>query len=182
MIKLSRLQMQTSIPDLQQIIGRSGRAGFVEARSRFTTWFAANAKATHDLVGICIRAVEECRHALIEAQRQPVVKGETPFWTASTLSPYSPIYIFLTSVFLCACATAMTPPQKAQLYTSFSDNVSEFPHDISLEPILTCLCGNDNDIAGNKILRSAAQMLGLFETWGCSTNLALLLHWRSRIN
>lgn len=182
MIELSRLQMQISISDLQQIIGRSGRAGFVEARSRFTTWFTSNAESTRDLVSTCIKAAERYRHALLEVQSQPVIPEETPSWTASTLSPYSPIYIFLSYVFLCACATAMTPPQKAQLYTSLSENVSDISQDMSLEPILACLCGNDNDIAGKEILRSAAQTLGLFETWGCSTNLALLLYWRSKIN
>lgn len=182
MIGFSRLQMQTSISDLQQIIGKSGRAGFVEARSRFTMWFAAHVEDTRDLVSISLTAVDEYRRALLEINNDTVSVNEVCPWTPSMLSPYGPIYIFLTYVFLCACATAMTPQQKEQLYASLSSEVAQDIHSPGVQLILDSICGSDNDMAGKEILRNAAQTLGLFENWGCSTNLALLLHWRSRIN
>jgi hypothetical protein len=182
MIEFSRLQMQTSISDLQQIIGKSGRAGFVEARSRFTMRFAAHVKATRDVISISLAAIDGYRRALLEIDSHSVSVGEVCPWTPSTLSPYVPIYIFLTHVFLCACATAMTPQQKKQLHASLSAEVAQNIQNPRAQLILDSLCGIDNDIAGKEILKSAAQMLGLFEDWGCSTNLALLLHWRSRIN
>lgn len=144
-------------------------------------WFAANAQPSRDLVSTSIRAVERYRRALVEAQERPASSDEVPFWTASTLSPYGPIYVFLTYVFLCACATAMTPDQKGQLHTSLSAEVTQDGH-MGLGSVLAIVCGDDNDTASKEILRNAAQTLGLFENWGCSTNLALLLHWRSRIN
>jgi len=182
MMNFFRLQMQTSISDLQEIIGKSGRPGFVEARSRFTMWFANHPQATRDLVSVSIEAIEEYRCELLEINRRPVSVDEIYSWTPSTLSPYGPIYIFLTYVFLCACATAMTLHQKEQLYNSLSAELARDVLNSGDQSILASLCGSDNDTAGKEILREAAQTLGLFENWGCSTNLALLLHWRSRIN
>jgi hypothetical protein len=182
MMNFSRLQMQTSISDLQEIIGKSGRQGFVEARSRFTMWFATHSEDTRDLVSVSIKAIEEYRCALLDINHRPISVGELCPWTPSTLSPYGPIYIFLTYVFLCACATAMTSQQKEQLYTSLSAEVVQDIHRPGVQSILSSLCGSDSDTAGKEILRDAAQTLGLFEHWGCSTHLALLLHWRSRIN
>jgi len=182
MMNFSRLQMQTSISDLQEIIGKSGRPGFVEARSRFTMWFASHPETTLDLVSVSIKAIEEYRCALLDINHRSVSVDEVYPWTPSTLSPYGPIYIFLTYVFLCACATAMTPQQKEQLNSSLSVEVVYGIHRPGVQSILASLCGSDNDTAGKGILRDAAQTLGLFENWACSTNLALLLHWRSRIN
>jgi hypothetical protein len=175
-------QMQIPVFDLQEIIGKSGQSGIAEARSRFTSWFAANDGLTHGLVSNAIRSVARTRRALVEIDRRPLSPREAFPWTASTLSPYSPIHTFLNYVFLYACATAMTVEQKEKLYASLSGEVAQAAHHLDLEPILTSMCGNDTDVTGREILRSAAQTLGLFEYWGCSTNLALLLHWRSRIN
>lgn len=182
MIEFSRLQMQTSISDLQEIIGKSGRAGFLDARSRFTMWFEAHAEATCHLVHASVKTIEEYRRTLLEIYDQSVHAGEVCSWTPSTVSPYGPIYLFLTFVFLCACATAMTPQQKEQLHASLSAEVVQDAHNPGPQLILDSLCRNNNDVAGKEILKIAAQTLGLFENWGCSTNLALLLHWRSRIN
>lgn len=182
MIEFSRLQMQISISDLQEIIGKSGRTGFVEGRSRFTMWFEAHMEATQDLVHVSVGTIEEYRRTLLEIRDQSVFVGEVCSWTPSTLSPYGPIYIFLTYVFLCACATAMTPHQKEQLHISLSPERVQDPDSPGAQLILDSLCGSNNNLAGKEILKSAAQTLGLFENWGCSTNLALLLHWRSRIN
>ncbi|KAH0284061.1 hypothetical protein KCU62_g8586, partial [Aureobasidium sp. EXF-3399] len=182
MMNFSRLQMQTSISDLQEIIGKSGRPGFVEARSRFTIWFATHAENTRNLVSVSIKAIEESRRALLDNNHRAISVGELYPGTPSTLSPYGPIYIFLSYVFLCACATAMTLDQKEQLYNPLSAQLAGEVHNPNDHSILANLCGSDNDTAGKEILRHAAQTLALFESWGCSTNLALLLHWRSRIN
>jgi len=141
-MNFSRLQMQTSISDLQEIIGKSGRPGFVEARSRFTMWFASHPETTLDLVSVSIKAIEEYRCALLDINHRSVSVDEVYPWTPSTLSPYGPIYIFLTYVFLCACATAMTPQQKEQLNSSLSVEVVYGIHRPGVQSILASLCGS----------------------------------------
>lgn len=182
MVELSQLQIHVSIQDLQDILGKSGRPSFIEAKSRFSKWFSRNPEATRDLVSTSLRAIENLYQAFSDEVTLSVSQDEVRSWSASTLSPYSSIYVFLTYLFLYACGSAMPSQQKERLYASLLADGTCDTRNVILEPILAVLCSNQTGKSDTDILKSAAQTLGRFGNWGCSTNLALLLSWRSRLN
>lgn len=178
-LDLCHFQMHTSINDLQAILGKSGKEGFQQARSRFETWFTSHPASTREIVNKSIDLIESHRASLIEHRRS----NQKPVsWSVSSLTPYSTILLFLTYTFLYACGTAMTPSQRRELIIYLVNDRSGDGEVHSRKTLVDSLQHDRDDPTAKSILRDAAHMLALFDNWGCSTNLALLLHWRSKLN
>lgn len=182
-LNLCRLQLHVSIDALQKILGRVGKRGSDQAKERLAVEFAANRDTIADLVRETLAAVD-C-HSISLAKRNerqaapsPSKHSKPTVWTSSAIAPYSSLYLFLAHVFFYACAVAM--PEQQRLIIA-KDLRMASDHDGPLRTREMLATSLDDAANGKPILRGGAHLLSLFDTWGCSTNLALLLHWRSKM-
>lgn len=176
-LDLCRLQLRVPIDALQKILGKTGRQGSHRARERFVVDLATNAEGLHDICQATLDAVGLHSASIGRTAPHKMPSDNFSFWTASALAPYSSLYLFLAHVFFYACVISMAEEPRHALASVLGNSIC---HGASSETQGKLVAGLRDPASAGLVLRSGAHLLSMFDTWGCSTNLALLLHWRAK--
>lgn len=175
---LCRLQLQVSVMDLQDILGKSGADGIQSAKSRFSAWLARDSPLAHTIICDTVAQLTHY-HFNAATEKSRSVGGDAP----SVSAPYSSVHVFLAYAFLYACSLVTSPEQKAAIYeyVSRAQTVCDRTACHDLLEMAFSQSAAANKTPGREVLRSGAEVLSKFRNWACSLNLALLLHWRSKL-
>ncbi|KAF7196343.1 Nicotinate catabolism cluster-specific transcription factor [Pseudocercospora fuligena] len=173
---LCRLQLRASISDLQDILGKNGLAGVQRARALFSRWLTRDQMSSHEAVCETITALT--RH--YGGSGNGIERTKRSSGSAS--APYSSIYVFLAHAFLYACSSAASTEQRANIFGHVMSE-TQIDNDAPIFELLAAAFGSTSETGaiGKAVLRLGAQLLARFDHWACSLNLALLLHWRSKL-
>lgn len=174
-VALNRVYLLVPIADLQDILGRSHVVGIQQARLRFSTWlendFSSFSNAAAEAIDI-LRPYYSANED-VTVRKNPAI---------SATAPYSSIVVFLAHTLLYSCSTVANTDQKRMLFDHITTSAQLSSTD-SIYSLLDLAFGQESgkDPSGRPVLRRGAELLFKCETWACSLNLALLLHWRSRM-
>jgi hypothetical protein len=181
---LCRLQLRISITELQDILGKSGKEGFLRAKERLARMFASDETTALHVLTEAAAATD----SYIKTLAPTLSNGSSGQHLNSTsaLAPYTSIYLFLAHVLFYACGITAPTDLKARLVHRLRGNILKGDRQNELCQTRTLLAASfddtqDPDAASKQILRHGAQLLAWFDNWGCSSNLALLLNWRSKL-
>lgn len=105
-----RLQLQVSVLDLQDILGKSGPDGIQSAKSRLSAWLARDSSLAHTV--ICETVAQLTNYSTATAERTRSASGDA----LSISAPYSSVHVFLAYAFLYACSLVTDREQKAEIY------------------------------------------------------------------
>ncbi|RYO07029.1 hypothetical protein AA0121_g11880 [Alternaria tenuissima] len=152
---LARLYLVFPISEIQDCLGRSGPLDAKAAMCRLMSWTLQHPKKT-------IQAIEDASTCI-----GVIMSNE------GADDPYDIIGLFLCHVILWSFARATSPDQRLHIvqYLREKENMSR-----SLVEVIEAGFSLDDTNAPKLIFRHAIQSLVQLGTWGCSSNLALLLH------
>ncbi|KAH8634166.1 hypothetical protein IG631_09566 [Alternaria alternata] len=152
---LARLYLVFPISEIQDCLGRSGPLDAKAAMCRLMSWTLQHPKKT-------IQAIEDASTCI-----DVIMSNE------GADDPYDIIGLFLCHVILWSLARATSPDQKLHTvqYLRDKESISR-----SLLEVIEAGFSLDDTNAPKLIFRHAIQCLVQLGTWGCSSNLALLLH------
>lgn len=186
--KLSRVYLSVPITDLQEAIGKGGNAMIAPAMLRLSAWMNADPRKAEAAAIEAVNTIE--RILWFQKRQQPGLKGAERTVDAS---PYNIITLFLCYVLLWAVTTVARQEQTHELRQALRDallNREGAFRSRSLQQVMLAALNlqndglvHDNPGSGSPkaLFKHAAQVLTRFGDWGCSLNLALLLHWRSEM-
>lgn len=189
--RLSRIHLDVPITDLQEAIGKGGNAMIQPAISRLATWVSVDPTRAKETV---VEAVDTIQRILWFQQTRTRKTDESAGGgEGSDTSPYNSITLFLSYVLLWGFATVATAEQRREVGDLLAGRGEEFRSrslqrvvrialGVPAEPQAGTSAAGGEETAGPKVLfKHAAQVLTRLGDWGCSLNLALLLHWRSEM-
>lgn len=152
---LARLYLVFPISEVQDCLGRSGPLDAKAALCRLMSWTFQHPKET-------TQAIEDASTCI-----SVIMSNE------GADDPYDIIGLFLCHVILWSFAHATSPEQKLHIVQYLREKQSMSP---SLAEVIEAGFSPDDTNAPKLIFRHAIQSLVQLGTWGCSSNLALLLH------
>jgi hypothetical protein len=185
---LSTILLDISLSDLQNAIGKEGAAGSERAFAKLTRWARKSPQLAEQVVCHAIKTI------IMLAPGKD--NGEGGIRNIDT-APYSLITIFLCHIVVWAFANVALQTQKLRLFEMISRTpelrstafVTTLQRSFGLDeyegqPSKTTMQESENQNGPGSeaaLFRSAAEMLTRLGTWGCSLNLALLLHKRAEM-
>jgi len=172
------LQLRISIWELEEILGKFGRDASRRAISRFAQLYSS------DEITV-LQTLLEAVSATASYAPNPTGPGPSNSVGCTQdlptlLAPYSTIYVFLVYALMYACVLSITSDQQLRLLEALQRE--QEAHDLTEGEtflIATLESPQDSEKAAKAILQRGAWVLSRIGNWGCSTNLALMLHWRS---
>lgn len=172
------LQLRISIWELEEILGKSGRDASRRAILRFAQLYSSDESTA-------LQTLLEAVSATASYAPNPTGPGLSNSVgctqdLSTLLAPYSTIYVFLVYALMYACVLSITSDQKIRLLEALQRQ--QEAHDLTEGEsflIATLESPQESEKAAKAILQRGARVLSRIGNWGCSTNLALMLHWRS---
>lgn len=178
-------QLGVAVPELQNILGRSGEKIAAEAKEHLFRMLADNMTSVTTMLTRLTDVIDQQYCSLVSEREQNLKQQAGARRNASYPSPtsmqapYISVFVFLAYAWFYACCISLPEwlkaPLVAELQTHLQTLDPAVPHKVH-EHLIHSLA--DERGGGGSVLRSGAHILSLMKYWGCSANISLLLRLR----